>query len=53
MKPNLKEETKKEILQELNKTLGGDINNLQPALDLQNELSNKRDRLESSVSIFH
>ncbi|XP_045529430.1 RAD50-interacting protein 1 [Pieris brassicae] len=50
MKSNLKDDTKKEILQGLNIKLGGDINNLQAACDLQNELANKRDRLESSLS---
>lgn len=49
MKSNLGEEIKKQILQDLNAKLGGDINNLQAAYDIENELVTKRDSLESSV----
>ncbi|CAG4980049.1 unnamed protein product [Colias eurytheme] len=50
MKSNLKEELKKEIIQELNLKLGGDINNLQAAYELENDLVERRDRLESSLN---
>ncbi|XP_038211741.1 RAD50-interacting protein 1 [Zerene cesonia] len=50
MKSNLKDELKKEIIQELNQKLGGDINNLQAAYELETDIIGRRDRLESSLN---
>ncbi|CAK1547129.1 unnamed protein product [Leptosia nina] len=50
MKSNLRDEVKKDILQDLNLRLGGDINNLEAAHDLENELASQRDRLERSLN---
>lgn len=46
------EEDKKAIVQSLNLRIGGDINDLASALQLETELAIKREKLQSSVSIF-
>ncbi|XP_075973425.1 RAD50 interactor 1 [Anticarsia gemmatalis] len=47
----MNEEDKKLIIQSLNLRIGGDINDLGSAYDIENELVNKRDRLQSSIAI--
>lgn len=47
----MNEEDKRSIIQNLNLRIGGDINELAGAYAKENELVNKRDRLQSSVSI--
>ncbi|KAJ8728082.1 hypothetical protein PYW08_016467 [Mythimna loreyi] len=45
------EEEKKSIIQSLNIRIGSNINDLANALELQNELTIKRDKLQSSLNI--
>ncbi|CAH0719433.1 unnamed protein product, partial [Brenthis ino] len=49
MKSNLKDEVKKEILNNLNIRIGSDINNLVNAYEIENELLVKRTHLESCL----
>lgn len=53
MKSNLKDEVKKEILNNLNIRIGSDINNLVNAYEIENELLVKRTHLESCVSEYY
>lgn len=49
----MNEDDKKAIIQSLNLRIGGDINDLASAYDIETELVNKRERLQSSVSITY
>ncbi|XP_052740464.1 RAD50-interacting protein 1 [Bicyclus anynana] len=49
-KSHLNEETKKEIIQSLNNTIGADVNNLSGACSLESELNRKKASLQSILS---
>ncbi|XP_013199774.2 RAD50-interacting protein 1 [Amyelois transitella] len=52
MKPtHLTEEDKKTIIQDLNLKIGGDINDLSNAYELENELIKRRDQLKNSLHV--
>lgn len=52
MKSHLKDDVKKEIIQKLNYKIGGDINNLVNAYEVENECVLQRNQLKSLVRIL-
>ena len=50
VKPSLKDEIRRDIINNLNIRIGSDINNLVNAYEIENELLIKRTHLENSVS---
>lgn len=46
------EELKKIIIQDINIKIGGDINDLSNAYELENDLIVRRNKLQSSVSLI-
>lgn len=52
VKPSLRDEIRRDIINNLNIRIGSDINNLINAYEIENELLIKRTHLENSVSVL-